>query len=366
MNPGSGPTGVPAGHGASNTRLAVIVVAVVVALLVIVAITQSFSGGGGHSNRPSLATASVRSFPVVVTADGTVVPACEIGLNFSAPGTLTQIAVKVGQTVATGTVLAKVDPTMANADLAAAQAELAAAVTSPEVGVAHGDIAKAQAELAATSLVAPANGTIEAINGQVGETASAAATAAATLPGTCAPLPVTSSSSAVPTPGAPALIELSTSSGVVVGAAFDGGDALLLAANQKGQLTSEVLSNLSLPCHVVAVSSVATLIDGFPRYYASIAPDGSDAQLLSGMPVEVSITAGQANNVIAVPNQAIFVLDGQAQVDVWFKGRAIPTVVTAGLVGAQLTEIKSGLSAGQQVVLSAPSGLPLSATNTSS
>jgi membrane fusion protein, macrolide-specific efflux system len=64
------------------------------------------------------------------------------------------------------------------------------------------------------------------------------------------------------------------------------------------------------------------------------------------------VTVARADNVISVPNSALYWLDGKVYVDVWYRGRAVPTPVEVGLTGGQLTEIKSGLGDGQQVVLS--------------
>ena len=50
--------------------------------------------------------------------------------------------------------------------------------------------------------------------------------------------------------------------------------------------------------------------------------------------------------------------DGNLHVDVWYQNRAVSTQVGTGLVGNELTQITSGLSDGQQVLLSAPHGLP--------
>jgi len=335
-----------------------LVVCIVLALLLAFAIQRSISGGGAGAAGPSLSTASIRSFPAVVTATGSAVPASQIGLNFSVSGQLTEVDTTVGATVTSGQVLAKIDDTLALAEISEAQAEITAAPNATALANARGALAKGQADLALTVLHAPVAGTIEAINGQVGETVPTAPTAAAMLPGTAAPIPPSSGGGDATSGGSAPLFELDPGPGVVVGVTLSAGEAPQVAAGQKGQLTSEAVTGLMLACHVVARSSNAVLINGLPEFYATVVPDGSDARLLDGTPVTVNITVGNASNVLAVPNQAVYSLDGSSHVDVWFKGHAVPTVVTTGLVGVELTQVKSGLTNGQQVVVTAPSGLP--------
>jgi hypothetical protein len=60
-----------------------------------------------------------------------------------------------------------------------------------------------------------------------------------------------------------------------------------------------------------------------------------------------------AVSVLTVPTQALFTnAKGALQVDVWYQGKPVATTVVAGLSGATLTEIKSGLQQGEQVMLS--------------
>jgi membrane fusion protein, macrolide-specific efflux system len=335
-----------------------LVVCIVLALLLAFAIQRSISGGGAAAAGPSLATASIRSFPAVVTATGSAVPASQISLNFSASGQLTEIDTTVGATVTSGQVLAKIDDTLALAEIGEAQADITAAPNATALANARGALAKGQADLALTILHAPVAGTIEAINGQVGETVPTSPTAAAMLPGTSAPIPQSSGGGDATSGGSAPLFELDPGPGVVVGVTLSAGEAPQVAAGQKGQLTSEAVTGLMLPCHVLARGANAVLINGLPEFYATVVPDGSDARLLDGTPVTVNITVGDASNVLAVPNQAVYTLDGSPHVDVWFKGHAVPTVVTTGLVGVELTQVKSGLTDGQQVVVTAPSGLP--------
>ena len=79
------------------------------------------------SSMPQLATASITTFPVVVSETGSVVLASETDMNFPVSGTIAAIDVKVGQTVAQGTVLANLSSSSAQNAVAQAQANLSSA-----------------------------------------------------------------------------------------------------------------------------------------------------------------------------------------------------------------------------------------------
>jgi macrolide-specific efflux system membrane fusion protein len=81
------------------------------------------------------------------------------------------------------------------------------------------------------------------------------------------------------------------------------------------------------------------------------------------MAVSVSLSVTQANSVLAIPQSAIFLLAGTPNVDVWSGKRSVATAVKTGMQGTTLVQITSGLTAGEQVVLSAYQGLPQTATS---
>ncbi len=85
-----------------------------------------------------------------VTSSGNISPVTSIGVNFPESGTLTDIAVSVGQQVNAGQVLAKINPAQAQANLASAQAELQAAqqtLTDAENGGTTSQLSQDQATI---------------------------------------------------------------------------------------------------------------------------------------------------------------------------------------------------------------------------
>lgn len=349
-------------------------VAVALVILAITVLPHFISSGAKGSVGPQLATAGVRSFPVTEMASGTAVPASELEVNFVNSGQLVEIDAKVGLVVTAGMVLAKIDPSVAQSDVLQATADVAEAKSSTlisrdfsdaqaAIAAAQAQLQRAQDELADTTLVAPSAGTVLEVNGQVGEIASGAATAQPTLPGTSAPIPAVagtgiSAGGGTASPTNLPFIVIGDPSNLVVGAAFSSNAAADLSAGQTGSITADTVSGLAVPCHLLAVAADPTLIDGAYMFWASIVPNKPSGQLRSGMAVDVTIAVGQANNVIAVPQSAVYTLGGVPHVDVWHGNHAVSTVVGTGLQGTELVQITSGLSAGEQVVLAAFQGVP--------
>jgi HlyD family secretion protein len=74
-------------------------------------------------------------------------------------------------------------------------------------------------------------------------------------------------------------------------------------------------------------------------------------QLRQGLSATVTIVTAQRNNVLMVPNRAITHQQGKTYVDVLNNGASTQVVVTTGISNTQYTEVTSGLSEGEQVVI---------------
>jgi multidrug efflux pump subunit AcrA (membrane-fusion protein) len=70
------------------------------------------------------------------------------------------------------------------------------------------------------------------------------------------------------------------------------------------------------------------------------------------MSANATVTTGERDNVLNVPNAAVTGTGSNATVKVMTNGIQSTVNVIAGLVGDSTTEIQSGLKAGQQVVTS--------------
>ena len=139
-----------------------------IALMVVIILA---AGGGGYfyytrvvqatdaTSGPALQTAKVRKGDITITASGSgnLLPATELDLGFRTGGTLTDLAVAVGDRVDAGQVLARLDDTDARAQVAQAEinlrlaelklAELTKDADPVSLATAQASLAAAQADL---------------------------------------------------------------------------------------------------------------------------------------------------------------------------------------------------------------------------
>jgi trimeric autotransporter adhesin len=89
--------------------------------------------------------------------------------------------------------------------------------------------------------------------------------------------------------------------------------------------------------------------------------------LATGSQAAVEITLATVKDAVTVPNSAVTTLTtGTASVEIIKNGKAIRTVVRTGAVGATTTQVTSGLTDGQEVVLADLSAALPSTSSTSS
>jgi macrolide-specific efflux system membrane fusion protein len=287
-----------------------------VALLVIVGViawqatSGSASSAGSGGRQVTVALGTVQS---TAQATGNLATASTLNLGFTASGPITEIDVKVGQHVAQGQVLAKIDPTSAQQDVNTAEQNLqiaedklseaetpttqapttgangAAAAQSNTASVSESSILSleqavtqaqqavdtANAALAGTTLTAPTAGTIAMINGTVGQTMSASTSAVSSASSS------SSSSSA-------------SSGGTGTGGSGGGGGG-------NGSSGSNASSTGSTGSNSSSSSSGSTFMqmlgDGNLRVTANFA-EADIAKIRTGQAAEVSIAA-QSGTVLA-------------------------------------------------------------------
>jgi macrolide-specific efflux system membrane fusion protein len=325
-----------------------------------------------HKASPQLATAEPRTFPVLATASGVLQPGNLENVNFTISGQVAAINVSVNAKVAAGQPLAKLNDSSqqaevnaANSAVSAAQAAIAQAQStgsSAQVAQARAQLAqamvgliKANADEAATVLRAPEAGFVIAINGIAGDTVSAGNSGFAN--------PATNGGSAI----ANGFIVIGDNTSFDFWAPFSQTQDVEIQHGQPALVTVDAIPGLNLGGTVSTIETSATQVGGVPEYYAEITLNQSDPRLRNGQTGSVSVTIANAVNVLAIPSTALFTGQNNAtQVDVWKAGQVYATTVQIGLVGNTLTQITSGLQAGDQVLVS-PVGqtvLPSSASPT--
>jgi HlyD family secretion protein len=105
-------------------------------------------------------------------------------------------------------------------------------------------------------------------------------------------------------------------------------------------------------------------ISQFQQRQQSLQASLANLKLVQGLTVTVSIITAQASNVLRVPTQAIISQGGQTSVQVMVNGVAETRQVQTGISNSQYTEITSGLSEGDQVVIQQTSSSSSSSSQT--
>lgn len=300
-----------------------------------------------------------------VASSGTLEPDHEADLSFAVPGVVTAIDVTVGETVTTGQALASVAATAleateesAAAALTAAQARLAAdesagaaasQVESDEATVtsAESQLSSAQADVRDATLTSPIDGTVASVDLEVDDhvagTGSAGGTSGAATSGG------TSTSGDGSSGDSSAQLVVVGTDAFVVDTSVDATEVGRLSAGQRATVTPDG-SARALDATVESVGLIASGSSGVASFPVVLDVTGSPSGLYAGTSASVSIVAEQLDHVVEVPAGAISYRDGRAEVVLVEDGHHLPTAVTTGVTTGGMTQITSGLHAGEQVV----------------
>ena len=381
--------------------------AAVVAMLVVVMVSR------GDPVEPAAAsTAVVRRGTVtqVVSAAGTVEPAQTRGLAFSMAGTVTELNVKIGQTVTQGDVLARIDAIDAqdavdsatsrleDAEAALERAQTATTTTCPGGGGAGGDGGQtgggrtpsptrsptSNPTASRTASHHPSMGTVWAAalaqpsgqgtqdcaqtmpssgdavlsaQQQVTNAELSLQTAQRRLAGTVIKAPMSGRVLSVGgrvgsevTPGGTGFIVLGDVAGLSVRAEVSEADVGRLAVGQEASITLPNRAE-AVTGRVSQIDPAGTVTDRLVRYGALIALDQASADVLLGQSATVVVTVASASDVLFVPTGAVADVSGDSgAVTVRSDGREQVRSVRIGLRGEQYTEILDGLVEGDEVV----------------
>jgi macrolide-specific efflux system membrane fusion protein len=145
-----------------------------------------------------------------------------------------------------------------------------------------------------------------------------------------------------------------------VTAAFSEADAAKLKVGQPAAVTFDARPDAAASGTVTSVDieptsstagSGATSGSGVTTYDATITLDEAPDDLLQGMTASVVVTVNEVTDVLWLPTAAITTVGGQSTVTVRENNVDTVVTVTTGLAGDSGTEITSGLTAGQDVVI---------------
>ncbi|HEX3780364.1 MAG TPA: efflux RND transporter periplasmic adaptor subunit [Pseudonocardiaceae bacterium] len=204
---------------------------------------------------------------------------------------------------------------------------------------ANAQLAEAQQNMAAATLLSPISGTVAEVDLTAGENTSANST---------------------------------TANIVIVGPGVDE-VTTAVSDSQVGQVKPGQAvdvapdgSTTPIAGHVSEIGALAsTTSSGTASYPVTISLGNPTQQLFAGATASVAITLDTAQAAVTVPTSAVHSIAGFSFVSMLVNGKLTQTRVQLGVQGADLTQITSGLKAGQQVVLADLStALPTSGSTT--
>jgi macrolide-specific efflux system membrane fusion protein len=326
-------------------------------------------------------TASRTSVVETVSAAATVQSAYTADADFATTGTVTEVNVKVGDVVAAGQQLAKLDATQASKKVDVAQSTLDAAeedlanaeeaedtadtatgdgtganggqtggtqsVASLQAKVDQAELSLQEAndDLDATVLSAPGAGTVTAVSGSVGQRVSGSSGSGSSGTG--------ESAGAGATTGFVVLTDLAN---LLVKANLAEIDVSKLKAGQEATVTVNALPDKPVAATVTQIDPTPTTTNNVVQFGVALGLTEPPAELRPGQSASVAITVARADDALAVPSAAVRTSGGQHSVTVLANGTEVSRAVQVGVRSEALVQITSGLADGDQVVLNLPSG----------
>ena len=339
-----------------NVSLGVVIVAAIAGALAFVLPNTASASNDDTTQLTSTVQQGVVSSSI--SASGQIAAVREVNANFTVSGTVATVDVALGATVTAGQQLGTLDTTdlkkalssaqkqltSAKADRTSAQNDVNSATNDQEKSNAESQLRQAQtsvdnaadtvadanADLAAATLTAPIAGLVVAV-GSVGDTAGASVGGEST-----------------------AFVTIADVTAMTMTADIAEADIADVTVGQTATVTFPALTDVEATATVTAIAPTATASNSVVTYATTITLDAIPEGLRLGQTAEVAITIeASADDALYVPSAAITTAtDGTSTVDVVEEdGTVTTTTVTLGIVGDQGTEITSGLTEGQTIVI---------------
>lgn len=301
---------------------------------------------------------------------GTVGSENETGVNFKTAGELTEVNVKVGDTVVAGQQLAKIDNTelqrqvtIAKANLNSANAKLDQSEAKPNADANEIKIQKAAVtqakenyqqaldDLDQATLTSPTAGTVLAVNASVGEQVAGTVSTGGGGQGTSGTSTNQTSSSSTSSSSSDFVV-IADLSRLQIEASVDQVDIPKISKDQVVSITFDAIAGKEFKGKVMNIDPTATTSQNVVTYNITTSIDNPDPKLQLGMTADVKIDLGRKENVLVVPNLAVKSKNGSKVVSKIINGTATDVPVEVGLSDDENTEITSGLSEGDKVSVS--------------
>ncbi|OUC78450.1 efflux RND transporter periplasmic adaptor subunit, partial [Streptosporangium minutum] len=338
---------------------------------------SSLGGAASSSADAAVRTVSAARSTVVasVSASGAVESARARSLGFGSSGTVEKIYVKVGDRVSKGQILARLDDTSAQESLDAAAAALdsadddtSTAASYAQYVTARNTYRAARRTVAGTVIKAPFGGTVTAVNGTVGGSSNASGSSGSSASTSQGGAGASSGSgsggagsggsggSGAAASGSGGFIELADTRKLQLVGSFTESDITKLKVGQKASIRFDALTGVTGAGKVTQIQPTAATSNNVVQYPVTISFTEVPDEVRLGQTATVEVVVEQAENVLAVSSTVISTAGGRSTVTVLRDGRQVPTQVEVGVKGDTLTEIKSGLGEGDQIVRPAATG----------
>ncbi|HUW64515.1 MAG TPA: efflux RND transporter periplasmic adaptor subunit [Spirochaetia bacterium] len=206
---------------------------------------------------------------------------------------------------------------------------------------AQAGVTLAQNNLTGCEIVSTMDGYVVNINGNTGEWTQGGAPA--------------SSASSSSTSSSQFTISVSSNQLELL-AEINEADIAKVSTGNKVTFTVDAFPNQTFTGQITSLAAEATAVQGVQYYQAYVSIDNQTG-LKAGMPAAINIIFAQKSNVVVVPRAALDYAAGLAKgggshVAVLSDGKPQLVPVQTGIQNNSLVEITSGLTAGQQVILS--------------
>jgi len=244
-----------------------------------------------------------------------------------------------------------------NATIAASSTTSEATIAQYEAAVQQDQatVASAEKALAETTLLAPVSGTVTAVNATVGETVGGTGSTVTTGAENASSSGSTGQSAGASSSGSSAgssdFIAIQTVRQLEVVSGFPEADATQLAVGQPATITFPALPETEVAARVIAVSPTSTVVNNVVTYDATIRLIAPPLDVKQGMTANVSVVVNTRSHVLELPSSAITTTGTISTVELLQNGKTSVTRIQTGLVGDSSTEIVSGVSAGDVVVV---------------
>ena len=209
----------------------------------------------------------------------------------------------------------------------------------------------------------PMRGVVSTIDGAVGQTVGTT-TGTTTVTGSGAQS--SDSSSSTPPRPAAASSRSSRCTPCRFGAYFSEADIVNVRRGRAATLTFDVLPGRTVRATVSEIDPTSTVSNNVVEYGVTVSLRNQPASLRPGQTATIQIVTARATNALYVPSAAVQTAGGQSTVTVLRNGKQVTVAVQLGVQGDQTTQILSGLTQGERVVIptatTGPEGSPAGAS----